>query len=282
MQAGTGQANQHWQTAYPRQGVLDFDRARKLTSVCCAHAGQSLIFTKGAPERLLPRCALAIDERGAASTEMTPAIRRDWEQLLERWGGDEALRCVGLAYSAVADNRKELTAEDEKGLVFLGVLGLQDPPRREVADAVQTCFTAGIRVVMLTGAPPGSLATMHHFLPCSAACACRVRAILSHVRTASTIMALHASLRSGDNQATANAIARAVGIAGADVNVSAALGMGNGTHAASMTAAEFDALPADAQRDAAAELRVLARVEPHHKSELVGALQAQHEVRAHA
>ena len=147
-------ASSHWQALYPRQDALEFDRQRKLMSVCCQHEGHHLIFTKGAPENLLPRCTFAIDESGQASIEMSDKLRREWTRVLDQWGGDSALRCVGLAYSAVPDNRARLKPDDESDLVFLGILGLQDPPRPEVADAMQTCFGAGIRVVMLTGAPP--------------------------------------------------------------------------------------------------------------------------------
>lgn len=152
MQNGASSASDHWQRAYPRQDVIEFDRSRKLMSVCCSSGEQHLIFTKGAPESVLPRCTFAIDEEGSASAEMTPALRRDWERVIQEWGGDEALRCVALAYSAVQGNRAQLRPEDESDLVFLGLLGLQDPPRPEVADAVQTCGVAGVRVVMLTGA----------------------------------------------------------------------------------------------------------------------------------
>lgn len=73
-------------------------------------------------------------------------------QALEQWGSESALRCIACAYAAVPGNRAQLQPEDEGNLVFLGALGLQDPPRPEAADAVQACFAAGIRLIMLTGA----------------------------------------------------------------------------------------------------------------------------------
>ena len=150
-------------------------------SVCCSSGEQHLIFTKGAPESVLPRCTFAIDEEGSASAEMTPALRRDWERVIQEWGGDEALRCVALAYSAVQGNRGTLRPEDESDLVFLGLLGLQDPPRPEVADAVQTCGVAGVRVVMLTGATRRVVRTL---------CACRDHAQLLRRRTANGFASL--------------------------------------------------------------------------------------------
>ena len=146
---------------YPRLSTLEFDRQRKLMSVCCSTSGapgggdsgdQTLIFSKGAPEELLRRCSFAIDESGQASTAMTQELQQRWTELLNDWSGREALRCIALAYSALPDRRAELTVEDESNLVFLGILGLQDPPRPEAAPAVQRCLGAGIRVLMLTGA----------------------------------------------------------------------------------------------------------------------------------
>jgi magnesium-transporting ATPase (P-type) len=151
VQQSDASSSDHWRRTYPRTSELEFDRSRKLMSVCCVHAGQSLIFAKGAPESLLQRCSLAVDESGAASIEMTSELREKWEELFAEWGG-EALRCVALAYSAVPENRRELVPADEDDLVFLGVLGLQDPPRPEAFDAVQKCVSANIHVMMLTGA----------------------------------------------------------------------------------------------------------------------------------
>ena len=152
VQVSGGSASAHWAAEYPRSSELAFDRGRKLMSVACRHGGQSLVFSKGAPEALLPRCSLAIDEAGQAGIEMTPQLREEWLTVAEGWGEDAALRCVALAYAAVPGNRGELVPADEENLVFLGVVGLQDPPRPEVPRAVQQCSAAGIRVLMLTGA----------------------------------------------------------------------------------------------------------------------------------
>lgn len=86
----------------------------------------------------------------------------------------------------------------------------------------------------------------------------------------------------GDNLATAEAVAREVGIVGVDVAIpSADLGgsdVGGRSLRQSMTATEFDALDKEGQLQAVKDLRVLARVEPHHKQRLVELLQAEDEV----
>ena len=273
-------------------------------SVCCQHEGHHLIFTKGAPENLLPRCTFAIDESGQASIEMSDKLRREWTRVLDQWGGDSALRCVGLAYSAVPDNRARLKPDDESDLVFLGILGLQDPPRPEVADAMQTCFGAGIRVVMLTGAPPAVSPALPPLPPpqlllrlpptqpapllplhtqATPVCTCPLQPCARMPCAAQK----DRSISAGDNQATANAIARQVGILSPSVDIAALRGKdssssGGGEQPVTLTAAQFDAMPPSVQLECVRDLKVFARVEPHHKQSLVEALQAQHEVRASA
>jgi P-type Ca2+ transporter type 2C len=119
-------------------------------SVCCRdNGGNSFIFTKGAPEEVLKRCSAVVDEDGQATH---PIDVKQWEAVVKAWCGDRALRCIGLAYSHVEGNRSDITAADEHNLVLLGVVGLEDAPRPEASLAVQQCASAGIRVLMLTGA----------------------------------------------------------------------------------------------------------------------------------
>jgi Ca2+-transporting ATPase len=148
----SGSASMHWRGTYPRLSTLEFDRKRKLMSVCCRDSsGNSLIFTKGAPEEVLKRCSTAIDKHGQGTL---PVNEDAWKAVLERWCGERALRCIALAYSLVPGRREEITPEDEQKLVLLGVVGLEDAPRPEASRAVQDCASAGIRVVMLTGVTP--------------------------------------------------------------------------------------------------------------------------------
>lgn len=83
---------------------------------------------------------------------MTTELRVAVDATIERWGSEAALRCMALAYRPLPAGGPPVTHADEQALTFIGVVGLHDPPRPEAADAVACCGTAGIRVVMLTGA----------------------------------------------------------------------------------------------------------------------------------
>jgi hypothetical protein len=84
----------------------------------------------------------------------------------------------------------------------------------------------------------------------------------------------------GDNQATANAVAKQVGILGNHITLASMRGMAASSNSLSLTAAQFDSLSPERQMDAVLELRVLARVEPHHKQRLIELLQEHREVRS--
>jgi P-type Ca2+ transporter type 2A len=94
------------------------------------------------------------------------ALRGAADAVLQRWGRDSALRCMALAYREVRNDGgvRELTFEDEAGLVFVGLVGLHDPPRPEARDAVHACQEAGIRIIMLTGARRGSFQSYQRLL----------------------------------------------------------------------------------------------------------------------
>ena len=113
-------------------------------------AGQEyLVFAKGAVEELLDRCE-AILVNGKAQP-LEPALRKEWLQRAEALAG-EGLRLLGFAYRQQADPEETFM----QGLIFLGVLGLLDPARREVAPAIAECKSAGIRVIMITGDHPAT------------------------------------------------------------------------------------------------------------------------------
>jgi P-type E1-E2 ATPase len=79
------------------------------------------------------------------------ALQGAVDTMLQRWGREAALRCIGLAYKELPAGQQSASHADEQGLVFLGLVGLHDPPRPEAQKAVQALQVAGIRVIMLTG-----------------------------------------------------------------------------------------------------------------------------------
>lgn len=70
---------------------------------------------------------------------------------VEEWGSTRALRCLALASRDLPPGTSTPSLADEAGLTFLGVVGIHDPPRGEVAHALEVCHEAGIRVIVLTG-----------------------------------------------------------------------------------------------------------------------------------
>ena len=131
---------------FPRVADLPFDSGRKLMStVHSQEDGRCVVFVKGAPDVLLGRCS---------STPRGPMSQSDRARAL---AANEEM--AGKALRVIAVARKELDSlpgrmepeEVERGLTFLGLFGLMDPPRPEVKGAVAKCHLAGVRPVMITG-----------------------------------------------------------------------------------------------------------------------------------
>ncbi len=130
---------------------ISFDSARKrMTSVCRASEDGSLIaFSKGAPEVLLPLCT-SIYEHG----EIRPLKNRERDTILMINAGfaENALRVLAFAYRPLDAEIPDWEPEKvEKDMVFVGLMGMIDPPRDEVKEAITTCINAGIRPIMITG-----------------------------------------------------------------------------------------------------------------------------------
>ncbi|MBD7967841.1 calcium-translocating P-type ATPase, SERCA-type [Paenibacillus gallinarum] len=144
-----GMSPQSLSGLYERVEEFPFDSERKLMSVLMKHQGGRLIFTKGAPDVLIKECAYILwDDK---VIPFTSAIRQQVVQANERMASS-ALRVLGMAYREV---RPEEQVEDEckaeSQLVFVGLAGMIDPPRKEARDAIATCRRAGIKTVMITG-----------------------------------------------------------------------------------------------------------------------------------
>ena len=123
----------------PRTAELPFDSERKLMSTVHPAEGKFRVMVKGAPDVLLRRCVIGADTAKAASEAN--------EEMASR-----ALRVLGVAYKDMDAIPEELTSGTlETGLTFVGLIGMIDPPRMEVKQAVAECYAAGIRPVMITG-----------------------------------------------------------------------------------------------------------------------------------
>ncbi|MDT2744639.1 calcium-translocating P-type ATPase, PMCA-type [Enterococcus asini] len=123
----------------PRVAEIPFDSERKLMSTVHKMEQGYRVMVKGAPDVLLNRCTLP-----AAQAQVVAEKNAEM--------ASNALRVLGVAYKDIAEVPTELTSEDlENNLTFVGLVGMIDPPRQEVKAAVEQCYEAGIRPVMITG-----------------------------------------------------------------------------------------------------------------------------------
>lgn len=123
----------------PRVAEVPFDSERKMMSTVHRVDGKYRVMVKGAPDVLMSRCVMEPEEK-------TLADKRNGEMALD------ALRVLGVAYRDLDELPKEITAQTlERDLIFVGLIGMIDPPRLEVKQAVAECDAAGIRPVMITG-----------------------------------------------------------------------------------------------------------------------------------
>lgn len=125
-----------------------FDSVRKRMSVIHAVDGESCVYTKGAVDELLPLCDTILTENG--EIQLTDELRRTILELSNTMSA-KALRVLAFAEKKVESIPTESDGNVENNLTFIGIVGMIDPPREEVIQAVETCHEAGIRVVMITG-----------------------------------------------------------------------------------------------------------------------------------
>jgi calcium-translocating P-type ATPase len=132
---------------YQRLDEIPFDTDRKRMSVLCAGPQGRVLYCKGAPETVLAACDFV--QLDAGMVRVDPAVT---SRLLaaQRRMAEAGLRVLAFAHCAVADGMPS----EERGMVLTGLVGLEDPPRAEVPDAVARCAAAGIRTIMVTGDHP--------------------------------------------------------------------------------------------------------------------------------
>ncbi|WP_209037421.1 cation-translocating P-type ATPase [Mameliella alba] len=134
-----------------RLAEIPFDAERKRMSVVMRRGTGLMQMVKGAPESVLDVCTQVQGDGGAV--EPLTADRRAGIEAVAAEMASDGRRLLGLAMRPVED-----PLSGEEGLIFLGLVGMIDPPRAEVKQAVSLCRRAGIRVVMITGdaAPTGA------------------------------------------------------------------------------------------------------------------------------
>ncbi len=122
---------------YPRLAEIPFDSDRKLMTTVNRIDGKNVVIVKGAFDMMVPRCV---------SGDMETARKMVHSM------SENALRVLAVAYKDIDTIPETLTSEEmENGLIFMGLVGMIDPPREEAKDAVAVCRKAGIKPVMITG-----------------------------------------------------------------------------------------------------------------------------------
>ena len=128
---------------------IPFDSSRKMMTTIHKMPNGYRVITKGAPDVLLKRCNKVYDNGNVTTLDYskTKLIENQNKKM-----ADEALRVLAIAYLDIPNLPSKIDTETvEKNLIFIGLIGMIDPPREGVKEAVATCKKAGIKTVMITG-----------------------------------------------------------------------------------------------------------------------------------
>lgn len=143
-----GQNKEELYKKYKRIGEVSFDSKRKSMTTVHKKENGFLCITKGAPDILLKKCnkILLNDNIKVLNTFEKDIITKENEAM-----ANEALRVIAVAYKEINFLPNKIDEKIENELVFVGLIGMIDPPREGVKEAVETCRKAGIKTVMITG-----------------------------------------------------------------------------------------------------------------------------------
>ncbi|MFN3255263.1 MAG: cation-transporting P-type ATPase [Ilumatobacter sp.] len=137
---------------YRRVAVVPFESEHKLmATIDDAPDRGRVMLVKGAPDRLLDRATTQLGSDGTLQT----LHRAWWEREIDELSG-EGLRVLAAARRLAGPDQNSMTLDDVDDLVFLGLVGIVDPPRPEAIEAIATCRGAGIAVKMITGDHAGT------------------------------------------------------------------------------------------------------------------------------
>ncbi len=134
---------------FPRVKELPFDSERKLMTTVHKAVDKYVVYTKGGIDELLQKCS-SYSLNGVIKEDIEnykQEITKQNEQMAEN-----ALRVLGMAYKELDhEPTDDEVKQIEKDLTYVGMVGMIDPPREEVKEAVEKCKKAGIKTVMITG-----------------------------------------------------------------------------------------------------------------------------------
>ena len=134
---------------YPRIKEIPFDSDRKLMTTVHETDGKYIVYTKGGVDELLAKCTKYIIN--GEIKEDLEVFKEEIKKVNDKMASS-ALRVLAMAYKELDhEPTNEEMKNMEKDLIYVGMVGMIDPPRLEVKDAVQKCKKAGIKTVMITG-----------------------------------------------------------------------------------------------------------------------------------
>ncbi|UCG79474.1 MAG: HAD-IC family P-type ATPase [Nitrospirota bacterium] len=129
--------------SYEQISIIPFESERQYMATLHKKGDRKYVFVKGSLDRLLDICTECM---------ISEVLKKDDFYRIADAFGHEGLRVLAMAYKEVPAETTEISHADvEKGLIFAGLQGMIDPPRDEVAQAIEGCKQAGIRTVMITG-----------------------------------------------------------------------------------------------------------------------------------
>ncbi|KAL1993057.1 hypothetical protein VTN49DRAFT_3814 [Thermomyces lanuginosus] len=151
-------ASKYYESKLPVQATYEFSRDRKSMSVLVGHGKEQKLLVKGAPESILERCTHVIQGADGQRVPLTASHAQLINGEVVKHG-NRGLRVMALAsVNDVADNPLLHTAKTtdayaklEQNMTLIGLVGMLDPPRPEVAESIRKCREAGIRVIVITG-----------------------------------------------------------------------------------------------------------------------------------
>ncbi|GMH20364.1 hypothetical protein Nepgr_022205 [Nepenthes gracilis] len=102
-------------------------------------------------ENIMSRCIGILCNEDGSIIPLTFEIQAEWEARFNSFAGKETLRCIIWALKRIPMGQQVLAFEDEKDVTLIELVGMLDPPREEVQDAILPCMNAGRRVIIVTG-----------------------------------------------------------------------------------------------------------------------------------
>jgi cation-transporting ATPase F len=151
-----GLREEELQRRFPRVDAIPFESHLQYMATLhrFAEKNQNIIYIKGAPEKVIQKCSFIAKDDGPGRLLHIPALTDERRVVLQRAEemAAKGLRVLAFAKMDASEQKNSLDDKDlDRGLVFLGLQGMLDPPRQEAASAIRACQNAGIRVKMITG-----------------------------------------------------------------------------------------------------------------------------------